>query len=84
MVAATWRKKTALVLNFVAIVLVSWAVLSSHDAHIRDKGGAEDEKKEIDEMLRDLHFGRVMTLAALVLVTAGFVLEGYDHVFTRD
>ena len=80
----TWRKKFALVLNFIAIVLVSTAVLRSHDRQIHDKvGGAQDVQKEVDDMLHDLHTGRRMTLIALVLAAVAFLLEGYDHIMVR-
>lgn len=79
---ASWRTKAAFLLDFVAIVLVSLAVLRSHDVQIRGRDAFQDVEKEVDEMLSDLHTGRIMTAIALVLAVMSFLLEGYEHFVT--
>ncbi len=77
---SSWRKKAALILNFISIILVSTAVLRSHDRQIRSQNGSQDLEREVDDMLSDLHTGRMMTMTALVFVVVAFLLEGYDHI----
>ena len=75
---STWRRKVALLLNFLAIVIIAVAVLVGNDAYSASKA-LNSLEKEVDELLSSAHIVRVCTGIALALATIGFVLEGYDH-----